>query len=127
MQTHTTTVQPKPWKRGGELHQATITDDLNAEIVKGKTIRLFGTYRSCFSRGDEKTFDRTFKIGDLAEYDSYNFSYHGTIVAIGEKTVSIRAYDNDKHVKRLDLYTFTWRNWDLDLEKAAKRRSDWSD
>lgn len=60
----------------------------------------------------------TFKVGDKAEYDSYNFSYYGPILSITDKTVTI--YDNISNKKRrLGFDTFAWRNWNFNLDKAV--------
>lgn len=62
---------------------------------------------------------REFKIGDMAEYDSYNLSYYAAIESITEKTVTIaKHYDSKKH--RLDLYKFCWRNHNFDLDKVRE-------
>lgn len=60
-----------------------------------------------------------FKIGDIAEYDSWNLVYLGEIVSITEKTVTIQPkYENKKY--RLKLEQFAWRNYDFDLERINK-------
>lgn len=68
----------------------------------------------------------TFKIGDWAEYDSYNLSYSGIIRSITEKTVTIEAYPNStmsrKH--RLKLDTFAWRNYNFSKEKCDAHNSN---
>lgn len=92
----------------------------NVEIVRGESIRLFGG-----SRGE--AFDRTYRIGDHAEYHSYNFSYHGPIVSIGEKTVTIAEPYRDAKKHRLSLERFCWRNWDWSLEYAREQYANWSD
>jgi hypothetical protein len=128
-------IAPKPIKRRGVTIQRTedTTREFNAEIIKNQSIRLFGWTRgTTFGYDVDRTgrnpvtrnFARTFRVGDEAEYDSYNLSYIGTIVAIGEKTVSIA--DGSK-TTRLDLYTFALRNWDFDAERARKRNSEWMD
>lgn len=64
----------------------------------------------------------TFKIGDMAEYDSYNLSYFGAILAITGKTVSIREkYGNKVH--RLDLEKFCWRNHNFNLGEKIKENN----
>ena len=69
------------------------------------------------------TPERTFAKGDLAEYDSYNFSYFGKIVRITEKSVTIvEEYGSKKH--RLAFETFAWRNYDFDLDSALERNRD---
>lgn len=64
---------------------------------------------------------REFRIGDKAEYNSYNLSYIGDIVGIGPKTVTIEhgASYNRKR-SRLNLSEFCWRNWDFDLAKTLE-------
>lgn len=97
----------------------------NVEIEPRKSIRLYGAYKNhceyiknqddTYTRIDQpKPFDITFKIGDRAEYDSYNLKYTGNIVSIGEKTVTIDPGNNWEGKKRLDLWHFAWRNWDYD-------------
>ena len=58
----------------------------------------------------------TFKIGDTAEYDSYNLSYTGKIVSITEKIVTILPKYETKN-RRLKIQDFTFRNWNFDLER----------
>lgn len=65
----------------------------------------------------------TFKIGDMAEYDSYNLSYYGEIVSITEKTVTI-ANRYDKRKYRLKLDTFAWRNFNFNLDTTIKENSE---
>lgn len=75
---------------------------------------------------------KTFRIGDFAEYDSYNLSYYGPIVAIGKSTVSIISrHDIAKHesgkkvkVHRLDLNKFCWRNYNFDLNKKSAENAE---
>lgn len=93
----------------------------SVEIRKNESIRVFGSRSG-------KAFDITFRMGDLAEYDSYNLSYCGKIVGIGEKTVTIvEPYFNAPKRHRLNLYKFAWRNYDFDLAAIQKRNSEWSD
>jgi hypothetical protein len=91
---------------------------MNAEIIKGKSIRIWG---ECWG----KEFDKTFRIDEQAEYHSYNFSYFGKIVAITDKSITIcNQYGKNK---RLDLYTFAWRNHNFTVEKAQAERDNWYD
>lgn len=71
-------------------------------------------------------FCKSFKVGDVAEHDSYNFSYLGDIVAITEKTVTITDTrgGSKTNIHRLDLYTFCWRNHNLDLVETTKRNME---
>ena len=68
----------------------------------------------------------TLRVGDEAEYDSYNLSYTGTITKITEKCVTIVAYPGSRMARthRLDLNAFCWRNWDFDAAATAKRNSE---
>lgn len=129
----------KPIKRRGSVIQRTedTSREFNAEIVKNQSIRLFGWTRGTKCGYDvdrsgrnptTRPFVRVFRIGDEAEYDSFNLSYIGKIAAIGEKTVAIesRAGSSSK-LHRLDLYTFALRNWDFDAAVARKRNSEWLD
>lgn len=93
-----------------------INSECNAEIVRNKSIRIHGV-RWPNSSG-QRAFDRTFNIGDQAEYDSYNLSYYGEIVSITEKSVTIREKYSDRK-RRLKLDTFYWRNYDFDLATVA--------
>lgn len=98
----------------------------HADVVPGKSIRLHGTLDT---RTWPVQYDRTFRVGDVAEYDSFNMHYTGKILSIGEKAVTIgearsnggRAFVR-KH--RLSIYTFSWRNRDLDLAAIAARNAD---
>ena len=111
-------IAPKTRVHRGVTYVGTTTDDLNAEIVKGKTIRIYGTY--CKS-----PFDKTFQLGDYAEYDSFNLSYYGEIANITEKCVTIvERYGRYRKTHRLDLYTFIWRNRAFDLAKIEARNAD---
>jgi hypothetical protein len=66
--------------------------------------------------------DVTFRIGDIASYDSYNLVYYGKIVAIGEKTVTIQEDDGRKHM--LKLADFALKNINFNLERAQARNHD---
>jgi hypothetical protein len=69
-------------------------------------------------------YSRTFEIGDLAEFDSYNLSYFATIVSITKKSVVV----NDSHGKgktsRMKIEHFSWRNWDFSAAEASEKNSD---
>lgn len=93
-----------------------------ADIVPGVSIRIFGEYSNHVD--GPRSFDKTFRIGDPAEYGSYNLKYNGRIVAIGAKTVAIKHYAHTADVSRLDLYTFAWRNWDFDADKSAAHNAE---
>jgi hypothetical protein len=109
-------IQPKAYKRSGITYNPTESmNDYHAEIKPGREIRIFGTYRNHINGAQQ--FDKTFKVGDVAEYGSYNLVYTGEIVSIGKKTISIHHHGE---VSRLSLYEFSWRNWDFNIEKINK-------
>lgn len=113
---HTVTnIQPKPVKRFGEVYTPEEKNSYNADILPKKSIRIYGEYKN--SRDSSTHFDKVFKIGDRAEYDSYNLNYTGKIVGIGPKSVTIKDHGT-KH--RLTLHEFCWRNWDFDVERIAR-------
>jgi hypothetical protein len=92
----------------------------NVEIEKGKSIRIFGI---ATNRREPKPYDKTFKIGDWAEYGSYNLRYIGQIVSIGEKTVTIQ-HEHGTERSRLKIAEFCWRNYDFDLEEVRRHNSN---
>jgi hypothetical protein len=92
-----------------------------AEIIPGKSIRIYGVYTN-HVKGPQ-TFDRTFKIGDACERDSFNLSYTGKIVSIG-KCVTVKD-DCLSKTSRLKVAEFAWRNWDFDGFKTADENAEW--
>ncbi len=65
------------------------------------------------------------KIGDQAEYDSYNLKYLGPIMGITEKSVIVRKgnWSNAK-TKRMKIEEFAWRNWDFSIEKVRRENAE---
>ncbi len=94
-----------------------------------KTLKLNSQYTVIINKGDSITVIRKghepneFKIGDNAEYDSYNLSYYGKIVSITEKTVTIQDRHFDRKY-RLKLDTFAWRNYNFNLDKVMADNAD---
>lgn len=117
-------VYTKARKHMGTEYPASETE-YQVDVVKGKMITV---------RNDKTERQVSFNVGDMAEYDSYNLSYYGPIVAITAKRVTIISrHDVEKHnrgekVKKhsLDMYTFSWRNHKFDLGKTAKRNYETS-
>lgn len=105
----TTTVNPR-WQN----------ESYTCHIEPGKSIRLTGFNRNY--RKDGFSFDITFKIGDPAEYDSYNLIYIGHIVSIGPKTVTIKPR-RETRTRRLDLATFAARNFNFDLARIERENA----
>ena len=123
-----TNLAPKPRKHRGRVISHEPIGELHADVERNVSIRLFGRVTSSQQRNEAGewspmtvAFDRTFKLGDEAEYDSFNLVYTGQIVAITDKIVTIQD-GSERH--RLDLYEFIRRNWDLDLEKIGKNNQD---
>jgi hypothetical protein len=82
--------------------------------------------------GKPMPYSRTFVIGDIVEFDSYNLSYTGPIVGISAKTVKVdmeRGVDakGRPRCKHMNLAEFDSRNWDLDLDAIARRNQNFRD
>ena len=110
-------VQSPAYTKLGKLHEGKVSDGQNIDLIVGESIRLFGSWTTVHGPAG---YDLTFRIGDRAEYHSYNYHYTGLITAIGKKTVTIE-YDAGSRTerKRLSLWEFSWRNKDYDAEKIA--------
>lgn len=116
-------LRPKPVTKFGVTHESTygLNCTFNADVEKNQSIRIYGTY----GQREAVAFDRTFKIGDKVEYDSYNLIYTGEIVAIGEKTVKIHKGNyQPEHNVVLDLFWFVNKNWGFDLERIGKHNRE---
>ncbi len=64
----------------------------------------------------------SFKVGDFAEYDSYNLSYYGNITKITDKTVTIKE-KYETRTRRLSMEQFVWRNFEFNLAKTQERNA----
>ena len=94
--------------------------EYEVDVEKGKIIRVKTTIPA-FHTLPQETHDVAFKIGDQAEYGSYNLSYYGKITSITEKTVTIKEDDGTGH--RLSLAEFAWRNYRFDLATVQRNNS----
>lgn len=115
----TKNIQPRAYRKFGKLLHPVEINIYHADIAPEKSIRLYGTQFD--PNASPIKFDRTFSIGDQAEYDSYNLDFTGEIVAIGAKTITIED-QGERH--RLDLHTFAWRNWDFDAQRIFENNCD---
>ena len=122
-------VQPKTYNRRGIIYTPKNTNGVYHAEINRDSIRIFGVQTNVVPQlhnteehGGGCKFNKTFKIGDHAEYDSYNLKYVGKIILIGAKSVTIQAYGNENH--RLDLYHFIWRNWNFVLDEVEKYNSE---
>lgn len=109
-----------------------------AVIDAGKSVRTVAVRTTHESRLDPSaagrrvtvvtTFvdERIFRVGDVAEYDSFNLVYFAPIEAITAKTVVI-AGRHGKGKSRLTIARFVGKNHDFDLAKAQERNANWSD
>ena len=77
-----------------------------ANIVTGKSIEVVHQDRPA----------KSFVMGDMAEYDSYNLSYYGPITKITAKTITItERHGGEPRVHRLPIERFCWRNHNFNL------------
>jgi hypothetical protein len=96
----------------------------NADVIPGASIRIYGTQTNHIN--GPQTFDRTFNVGDVVEYDSFNLSYMGPVLAVGAKTIMVKC-GIYKKARRMTLAQFCSRNWNLDLAQNTRRNSEWMD
>jgi hypothetical protein len=114
-------IKDRDHKRGGKVTEGRVCRGQHAAVEAGKQITLWGVDRNNVK--GFRPYRIEFKIGDAAEYDSFNLSYTGTIVAIGAKTVSIQ-HERGGKITRLSIHEFSWRNNDFDAVKIAEQNSD---
>lgn len=117
-------LKSKTSKIHGHVYEGQVEKGFQAEIIPGQSVRIFGTQ---YNRINPKAFDLTFEIGALAEYDSFNLIYVGTITKIGPKTVTITETGYDGRSHQLDICSFARKNWDFDYERISKQNSEWRD
>jgi len=123
------TVQTKKYTRFGKVHPATPTEyDVRIIPQQEITIRRNQPLEPGTRPNYRFNGERTFRVGDWAEYDSYNLHYLGKIIAITNKTVTILDYPNSHNPRkrRLDLHTFCWRNFSYSVEEKRVSNADTS-
>lgn len=87
--------------------------EYNVTLERGESIQI-----DCFYKNSHHPTSVKFKIGDQAEYGSYNLSYIGTITQITEKTITFEiGTARQPETRRLKISEFCDRNWDFNLEK----------
>lgn len=89
---------------------------------KAGTVRLFGTG----AYGEDKSFDRTFKLGETVERDSYNLIYMGVIAKISAKLIRVEGTNLDR-TTNMSIYDFARKNYNFDEMKARQRNAEWMD
>lgn len=62
----------------------------------------------------------------MAEYDSWNVSYHDVSLAITPKTVPLADHGTARR-NRMNLFDFCWRNLGFDARKAYRRNAEHRD
>jgi hypothetical protein len=75
-------------------------------------------------KDDQFVSMKRFEVGDEVEYDSFNLSYTGLIMAIGKKTVTVET--SFRGNKRLKAEEFGWRNWNFNAAETARRNAETS-
>ena len=126
-----TNIQSRNHKRQGTTYPGEVRDGHHVEVKPGEYVRVYGVrknryhYLTVYNMDGSKStrvvhydepYDLTFRIGEYAEYDSYNLKYTGPILSIGKKTVTIQGTSGRT---RLTLHEFSWRNEDFDAEKIS--------
>lgn len=113
-------IKDRDYTRRGQRYEGRTYKGQHADIVPGKSIRLFGTDPNY--RIEPKPHDITFNVGDTCVTDSYNFVYTGTITAITAKTVTVR--DEFGRTKRMDIAYFNGFNAHYNWDRIAERNLD---
>lgn len=91
-------------------------------VLPGDSLVIWGVDHNRV--GGPVAYDRSFAVGDVAEYDSYNLSYTGVIKSITAKTVTIV---DGSLTRRLATGDFARRNRHFTIEASAKRNASWMD
>jgi hypothetical protein len=108
-----------------ESHSTTLGELTAAVVTPGESVRTVGLRTN--SVHGPSVLVREYKVGDQAEYDSYNLVYFAPIEAITPRTVVIGEKYAGGRKHRLTLAKFVEKNFDFDLAKAQKRNSEWTD
>lgn len=113
-------VVTREYRHAGKVHPSEVVPNAYAYIKPGESIMLIGTRELTTGR---TPYVITYTLGEVAEYDSYNMSFYGRILAIGEKTVTISKVEGEGKA-RLSIEDFSRRNCRFDLDKARARNVD---
>jgi hypothetical protein len=113
-------------KRSPEGRNSTNLGELAAVLVTpGEGVRIVSLDTNKYT--PVAVLVKEFKVGDQAEYDSYNLVYYAPIESITAKTVVVAGYRPDTQKHRLTIAKFVEKNRDFDLAKARRRNDEWSD
>lgn len=104
---------------GTGYNPPTIHKGMYVIVRPKKSIRIVGKYVG-------RIYDRTYYVGDNAEYKSYNYGWFGPIESISKSYVSIKVDDSSRNT-RLNFYRFTTHNYDFDAARELQRQRDHMD
>jgi hypothetical protein len=135
------TIKDRDSKRHGVTYEGMTFKHTRATIVLGESITLEHVVQpgeryvrdpatgKHVPNAEAYTVVKTFKIGDWAEVHSYNLVYTGRVRKITDKTITCVEYEDSTQPRtyRMSLYDFAYKNWDFDVDAAAKRNADWRD
>ena len=117
----------------GVTYPGEVTKGHRAEIVPGKSIRLFGTCPAGLlwvgpagAKVQNEAFDysRDFAVGDEVIVGGTNFAYFGTILAITAATVTVTRTGK---TARLPIQEFDHLNWRRTVAAEKIERGLWQD
>lgn len=116
----------EPRDRGGRRHgvayEGQVSKDAHAEIVPGKSIRIWGVNHNHVNGAVD--FDLTFRIGDTAITGSYNMTYLGKVTKIGKDSVTVKG---DIQTRRYTIARFISYHKNFDIDKIHQRNANWTD
>lgn len=118
-------VRDRDYVRQGVRYPGRVHEGHHVDIVPRQSIRLYGHDWTWGNTQEKTPYDITFKIGDKAEYDSYNLHFIGVIEGISEKRVRIR--DISGQIRQLEIAEFSHHNRHFDLAKLEKANAEWLD
>lgn len=116
--TYYNNLKDKDRKRHGEVLPGNTRIGQHAAVSPGH-ILIYGHRHG--STNPYFDYEYEFRVGDQAEYDSYNLQYIGTITKISPKTVTIEAFGRSH---RLSIYDFSWRNNDKTVQEKRSENSE---
>lgn len=117
-------IADRDWTQFGRKHTGTVHVGQHAAVEAGKRVVLWGVNTTRTT--GLLPYRKQFSVGDSAVYDSYNLIYTGTIVAIGDKTVTVQE-DHGSRKHRMSIAEFNRRNWNFDSDYVFKNNTEWRD
>lgn len=126
-------ISDRGYKRGSYVSAPKVREGEFAAITPGRQIVLFGVKDRWNEDGkggySKRGYVSRYRVGDTAEYNSYNLVYFGTIRSISDKRIVIAKTDMPGSSKAsLSIEQFSHKNWDpKNLEEGLKRNREWMD